>query len=443
MTPTSSLNMIFLVRRTIAILGCVAGLGLSGCFGEGLVDGIFTAHEWQEIQRFSPLPPMPSSPTNRYADDPGAAALGQKLFFEKRYSGLITLDHASSEGRVDEAGKFSCASCHDPGRFFIDTRSRPNSYSVGASQITRRNSPSLVNIAYYEWGGWAGAQDQVWKQGASSLESKDLNGDRLGVAHMLYALYRAEYNAVFDPDLDPALDPAAADAARFPARGKPGDPAWEAMTAEDKHIVNQITANVGKALEAYQRRLISRDAPFDDYVAGNFDAISASAKRGLELFAGKAGCDACHSGPAFTDQKFHNTAVWQKRPFDNGRYDDILRFDSPFTGAGAFSDDVTAGREKLAGVVQTEEMLGQFRTKSLRHVAQTGPYFHDGSVDSLVEVVRHYNRGGALYNYPGVKDERMVPLHLTDAEIYDIAAFLRTLTGQPVPPELTIDTSAP
>jgi cytochrome c peroxidase len=135
--------------------------------------------------------------------------------------------------------------------------------------------------------------------------------------------------------------------------------------------------------------------------------------------------------------------VWQKRPFDNGRYDDILKFDSPFSGAGAFSDDVAAGMAKLAGLVQTEEMRGQFRTKSLRHVAQTGPYFHDGSVDSLIEVVRHYNRGGALYNYPGVKDARIVPLDLTDAEIYDIAAFLRTLTGKPVPAELTLDTSAP
>jgi cytochrome c peroxidase len=435
------------MRGTLAILGCVVGFGLSACAEaeeeDELVDDLFTAHEWQAIQRFSPLPLVPPSPTNRYADDPGAAALGQKLFFEKRYSGLITLDHPSSEGQVDDTGKFSCASCHDPRPFFIDTRSRPTHSSVGASQITRRNSPSLVNIAYYEWGGWAGAQDQVWKQGASSPEAKDLNGDRLGIAHMLYAVYRDEYNAVFEPDLEPALDPAAPDAARFPARGKPGDPAWEAMTAGDQHIVTEILANVGKAFEAYERRLLSHDAPLDDYIAGNLDAITASAKRGLGLFIGKAGCAACHAGPFFSDQEFHNTAVWQKRPFDNGRYDDILKFDSPFSGAGAFSDDVAAGMAKLAGLVQTEEMRGQFRTKSLRHVAQTGPYFHDGSVDSLIEVVRHYNRGGALYNYPGVKDARIVPLDLTDAEIYDIAAFLRTLTGKPVPAELTLDTSAP
>jgi cytochrome c peroxidase len=363
------------------------------------------------------------------------------LFFEKRYSGTITLDDPSSEGRVGDLGKFSCASCHDSSRWFIDTRSVPNKCSVGAAQLTRRNSPSMVNIAYYEWGGWAGAQDQFWKQGANSPETKDLNGDRLRIAHMLYDHYRAEYNEIFDlgPD-DPGLD-ALAEGTRFPASGKTGDPAWETMSPDDQEIINQILANVGKAFEAFERRLVSRDAPFDQYVAGDFTAISESAKRGLRLFIGKAGCDTCHKDQTFTDQKFHNTAVRQTEPYDYGRYNDVLRLDNPFNGAGKFSDNKEIGMAKLAGVVQTEEMRGQFRTKSLRHIAETGPYFHDGSVDTLVEVVRHYNRGGATDSYPGTKDMLMVPLNLTEAEILDIVAFLKTLTGKPVPVELTIDTS--
>lgn len=430
-----------LVRGAVTILGCVVGLSLAACSDEELVDDIFTPPEWQYIQKFSPLPPVPPSPTNLVADDDRAAALGQMLFFEKRYSGMITLDDPSSEGPVGERGKFSCASCHDSTKWFIDTRSRPNKCSVGAAQLTRRNSPSMVNIAYYEWGGWAGAQDQFWKQGANSPETKDLNGDRLRIAHMLYDHYRAEYNDIFDPDLHDSLHQDASDGTRFPASGKPGDPAWEAMSLDDRKVINQILANVGKAFEAYERRLVSRDAPFDQYVAGNFTAISESAKRGIRLFIGKAGCDTCHKDQTFTDQKFHNTAVRQMEPYDNGRYDDVLRLNNPFNGAGEFSDNKEVGMAKLDGVVQSEEMRGQFRTKSLRHIAETGPYFHDGSVNTLEDVVRHYNRGGATDSYPGTKDMLMVPLNLSEAEILDIVAFLKTLTGKPVPMELTLDTS--
>ena len=429
-----------LVRGAAAIV-CVLGLGLSACADDDLVDGLFTEAEWTKISAFSPLPSPPPSPTNRFADHDGAALLGQKLFFEKRYSGAITYDDPSSEGQLDEAGRFGCVSCHDPKRWFIDTRSAPNKCSVGAGQITRRNSPSMVNIAYYEWGGWGGAQDQFWKQGANSPETKDLNGDRLGIAHMLYddPRYRAEYKAVFGEDLDPALT----DTGRFPPNGKPGDPEWDEMAPADKAIVNRIMANVGKAFEAYERRLISDNAPIDRYVAGDFSALHPSAKRGLKLFIGKAGCDACHSHQTFTDQDFHNTAVMQTvLPLDEGRYDDVSRLDNPFNGAGVYSDDRDAGLAKLDGITRTDDMRGQFRTKSLRHVAETGPYFHDGSVDTLVEVVRHYNRGGAMNSYPGVKDALLVPLNLTDAEVFDIVSFLRTLTGQPVPAELTVDTSA-
>jgi cytochrome c peroxidase len=434
--------MMVLVRGAFAIGCVVVGLWLSACTEEELVDGLFYEPEWKKIETFTPLPTPPASPTNRYADDDGAAALGQKLFFEKRYSGQITLDDPSSEGPVGESGLFSCASCHDPTRWFIDTRSVPNKCSVGAAQITKRNSPSMVNIAYYEWGGWAGAQDQFWKQGANSPETKDLNGDRLGIAHMIFDHYRAEYDAVFkDMPLDADLDPQSPNAARFPASGKPGDAAWDLLPNEDKAIVNRILANVGKAFEAYERRLISGNAPFDRYVAGDFSALNLSAKRGLKLFIGKAGCDSCHSDQTFTDQKFHNTAVAQATlPLDEGRYEDLGRvLGNPFNGAGEFSDDKDAGRQKIEGLAQTDDLRGQFRTKSLRHVAETGPYFHDGSVTSLEAVIRHYNQGGATGNYPGAKDSLIVPLNLSETEIADLVAFLRSLTGEPVQPELMVN----
>jgi cytochrome c peroxidase len=438
------------VRDAIALGWLAAGLLISACNGDPLVDELFTDVEWQKIDRFSPLPPPPPSPTNRFADDVRVAELGQRLWFEKRYAGAI-LEGSPAEGGlggIGETQRVSCADCHDPLYWFTDTRSSPNSTSLGTGR-TQRNAPSAVNAVYYEWGNWGGSHDQFWKQAASLPEGKEVfNSDRLRYVHVIHAYYRDDYNALFDPDLDPALDPSMPDASRFPPSGKPKLPGapdgpWEGMTAEDQHIVNTIMANCGKALEAYERRLVSGDAPFDRYVAGDLAALSKSAKRGLKLFIGKAACDSCHRDETFTDQAFHNTGVMQTPPFDNGRFADVVRLPSPWNGAGAYSDDPVAGAEKLADVVQTEAMIGQFRTKSLRHVAETGPYFHNGSASSLADVVRFYNDGGGPEgSYPGVKDERLVPLNLSESESDDLVEFLRSLTGQPVAVELTKGTSA-
>lgn len=439
------------MHAATAIRRLLFGLALQACSGDSLIDGVFTEAEWRKIETFTPLPAPPSSPTNRFADDPRAAELGQRLWFEKHYAGAI-LEGSPAEGglgNIGETQKVSCSECHMPQHWFIDARSIPNSTSLG-TQRTRRNAPSVVNAVFYEWGNWAGSHDQFWKQGANSPESKDnFNGDRLRYAHVIWTYYRSQYNALFDPDLPAALAPSAPDAARFPPSGKPAPPgappgAWEQMAPEDQRSVNTVMANCGKALEAYERLLVSRDAPFDRYVAGDADALSSSAKRGLKLFIGKAACETCHKAQTFTDQGFHNTGVPQAiTPFDDGRFLDVLRLPNTWNGAGEYSDDRVAGAQKLAGIVQTESMRGQFRTKSLRHIAETGPYFHNGSANSLAEVVQFYNAGGgAEGSYPGVKDELLVPLNLTDEEIEDLVEFLGTLTGEPVPANLTMDTSA-
>jgi cytochrome c peroxidase len=431
------------MRRAMVFGSVAAGLWLSACDdGPPLIDGTFTDAEWQKISSFSPLPPPPASPTNRFADDPRAAAFGQRLWFEKRYAGPIkegTPDEGSP-GVLEETGKVACSDCHDPEHWFTDTRSKPNRVSLGTAR-TRHNSPSMVNAAYYRWGGWGGPHDQMWKQAATVFENRDsFNSDRLTYAHVIYTYYRTDYNALFSTPLDPALD-AADTSGRFPPSGKPNDPAWETMSDDDRLVVNTIVANCGKSVEAYERRLVSRDAPFDRYVAGDFGALTKSAKRGLKLFIGKAGCTECHQHETFTDQEFHNTGVAQTMP-DQGRFDDVLRLHNPFDGAGVFSDDPIAGAEKLAGITRLEEMRGQFRTKSLRHVTQTGPYFHNGSVDSLADVVRFYNRGGDDGSFPGEKDARIVPLNLREREIEDLVEFLGALTGEPVPEQLTRNTAA-
>jgi cytochrome c peroxidase len=426
----------------------VVSLALLGCGDSDLIDDRFTVAEWTVIQSFTPLDSPAPNPTNRYADNLDVARFGQKIFFEKRHSGALTV--ASDLGAVGETGRVACASCHDPTAYFTDTRAT-NQTSTGAA-ITRRNAPSLVNVVYYTWGNWAGAHDQFWKQGANSPETRDnLASNRLAFAHLLFEKYRTDYDALFPIPLDAALDPAAGDAARFPPNGKPKamatdpDGPWETMAVADQQIINTIMANWGKAFEAYERRLTSANAPFDRYVAGDFTALSVAAKRGLQIFIGKAACVGCHSGTTFTDNAFYNSGVMQTRdPLDQGRFDDLPRaLMNTFSGAGAFSDDPVAGMAKLEGQVLTDDLKGKFRTKSLRHVSMTAPYFHDGSMATLEDVVRFYNAGGNAVGFPGIKDPRMVPLNLSEQEILDVVSFLESLTGEPVSQELTVDTSNP
>lgn len=426
--------------------------------GDGeLIDG-FTAAEWDTIMTLGPIGAPPPDTTNRFADDAAAAAFGQRVFFDKSYSGPLTVAADGTNGglgAVGETGKVACASCHLPSTWFMDTRSNPNATSLGAGW-TPRNAPSMVDVAFYAWYGWGGKQDSLWMQGSTSHESADNTaGNRLAYVHLLYAKYRADYDAIFPVPLDAALDPGAADADRFPPSGKPkataADPdgPWEMMTAEDRLIVNTIISNTGKALAAYERRLVSGNAPIDRYAGGDHAALDTAAKRGLKLFIGKAGCVECHGGVALTNNRFHCTGVLQAvgdhvPATDTGRYDDLTRIlSSSFNGAGAFSDDPAAGMAKLAGLAQIETDQGRFRTKGLRNVANTAPYMHNGSLATLEDVVEFYDRGGDDAGFTGEKDPLIVPLNLTSAEKADLVEFLKALTGDEIPLALRTDTSAP
>jgi cytochrome c peroxidase len=437
------------MRLEIALLP----LALSGCFTADRVD-VFTEEEFEVIKTFSPVPEPAPDPTNKYADDPRAAAFGQRLFFEKGFAKALTIA-GSGLGAVGDAGKVSCASCHDPKSYWSDTRSRPNKTSLGVSW-TSRNSPSLVNATYYTWGAWGGKDDVLWNQAANGPESgANFAGNRLQFAHLVYQKYRADYDALFPIPLDPALDPAAPDAARFPANGKPkssgaADGPWEMMTAEDRDIINTISANTGKAIAAYERLLVSRNAPIDRYVAGDYNALTPGAKRGLALFIGKAACNDCHSGPTFSDQSFHNPGVPQTASetaakVDSGRYEDLSRtLTNTFNGAGKYSDNKEVGMAKLAGIELTDDLKGLFRTQGLRHLPFTGPYMHNGSLLTIEDVVRFYNWGGGASDFTGTKGHAMVPLHLTQQEENDLVEFLKTaLTGDPPPEELGMDTAIP
>lgn len=413
-----------------------------------LMDGLFTAEEWAVIGELSPLEDPPADPTNRYENDPAAAEFGQVLFFEADYAGPILIGDDGSNGalgEVGETGKYSCASCHE-GPWLIDLRSNPNNAALGTGWIPR-NSASMINVAYYApWIENNGLLDSLWSESIVDVEfDLGFNSSRLRLAHVIYDKHREQYNAVFDPDLDPALDPLAADAARFPADARPGSEEWMAMTAADQDHTSEIMANVGKALHAYLRRLISKNAPFDRYVAGDTEAISASAKRGLKLFVGKAGCIECHNTPHFSDDDFHNNGLAAEGPnivaSELGRFDAIeFLLDNEFNSSGRWSDNPNTGR--LDGLVKEERLQGQWRTKGLRQIAETPPYMHSGQFDTLEEVLDFYNQGGSEAGFHGTKSDVMVPLNLTADEQGDLIAFLETLTGEEVPAELLADPSA-
>ncbi|MEA2753212.1 MAG: cytochrome c peroxidase [Myxococcales bacterium] len=404
------------------------------------------------IHTLSPLPAVPADPTNAVADNALAAALGQMLFFDKSFSGALAVGDDGLNGGLGafgDLGKVSCASCHS-GTVLDDRRSKPGNVSLGTDFGTRR-ALALVNASFYTWTNWGGRFDSQWSLPLAVAENPVImKGTRLAIIHSIYAKYKTEYEAIFGA-LDPRLDPANANAANFPPGGKPKaagalDGPWEGMTGPDRTIANTIYANFGKAIAAYMRKLVSREAPFDKYVAGDKSAISASAENGLKLFLGKGACVGCHSGPHFEDGQFHALGVPQSGPHvpatDLGRFTDVAPLlASPFNTNGAFSANVNTG--KLTGLAQVPAQTGQFRTKGLRGVGVTGPYMHSGQLSSLGDVVAFYNLGGGadLGDGGATKDALIKPLGLTPTENADLVEFMKTLTGEAVPAALSVDTS--
>lgn len=422
--------------------------------GPALVDNTWTTAEWTKIQTLSPLPAVPKDTTNKYADDANAAKLGQMLFYDRSYSGALTVGNDGTNGglgAIGETGKVSCASCHGiTAPTMDDDRSTPPNVSLGTNFGTR-NALSIVNSSFYAWTNWGGRFDSQWSLPLTVAENGNImKSSRLQIAHMIWDKYKTEYEAVFGA-LDPDLDPNAGGAARFPASGKPkaqtSDPdgAWEGMAVNDQKIVNRIYANYGKALQAYMRLVVSRNTDLDKYVAGTYGALSTNEKEGLRVFIGKGKCVTCHSGPNMADDQFYALGVPQTGPHvpatDNGRFQDVPGLlTSIFNVNGDYSDDKTT--TKLTGLAQDPGQKGRFRTKSLRGVSRSGPYMHSGQFATLEEVVDFYDVGGGDVGDAGaVKDPKITPLGLTAAEKQNLVAFMKKLEGEAVAPALLKDTS--
>lgn len=408
--------------RMAALAAALVALA-TGC---GRADEL-TYRERQLLTTFK-LGQLLPSPSNLYADNVFAAKLGQRLYFDPRFSGPLVL--ASDLGPTGAGGRVACASCHDPASGGSDHRSHGNT-SLAAGW-TGRNAPTVLNAAYSRnWLFWDGRRDSVWSQALGPSESPvEHNGSRLQFARIIWDNYRADYEAVFGGMVDVTA---------LPPSGKPGDPEWDSLPEPSKVAVNRIFTNFGKAIEAYERLLVDKDSPFDRYIENNDDAIPPAAVRGARLFAGKASCIECHSGPTFSDGQFHNLGVPQIGPAvperDRGRAAGIAGvIAAEFNRASPYSDRIETEHLSLAASPVDE---GSFKTPTLRSISKTGPYMHTGSFETLRDVINFYRYGGGTSGYVGEKDPAIKPLYLTDAEVDDLVAFLHTLDGAPLPSSLT------
>lgn len=288
---------------------------------------------------------IPFPPDNPYSE--AKAELGRMLFFDPILSG---------------SGTRACATCHSPGLSWGDGLPR----AVGEAQKPLAlRSPTLVNIAWIPVLGWDGKFRNL--EAVTFAPMKNPNNMNRKEEDLLAAL-----TAI------------------------PGYRAAFAMAFPDGAINHR---NIELAIATFERTIVSGTTPFDRWVAGDERAIGEPAKRGFDLFVGKAGCAECHSGWNFTDAGFYDI------------------------GSAAESD---IGRGNL--VPTSPKLQHAFKTPSLRDVARRAPYLHDGSEPTLEAVIDLYDRGGV--ERPS-RSELIKPLGLDAEERADLVAFLRTLTEEP------------
>lgn len=366
-------------------------LPLNACDSDGDVNALHSMRLTADM--------LPASPTNAHADDAGAALLGQRLFFDKRLS-------------VD--GTIACASCHSPDHGFSD----PRPFSVGVrGQTGGRHAMPIATVAFQAFTLWDGRGDSVWIQPLKAIENpKEMDLTRLELARVVATNYSDEYQKVF------GTLPVLKDA---PTRAKPGMAEWDALAQPVRNDVDRVAANVGKAIEAYERKILCSDTRFDRWAAGEV-TLSHREMNGAQAFAAHR-CTHCHSGPTFSDGQFHNVGVPSS---DRGRAVGIgLLLADPFNGAGAFSDDPTAGQAKLALLSQETGTEGAFRTPSLRGAGQRtffGHAAHKETLRGFIDDVYH-GRDERRSATVGSLDPKLQRVNVPDDELDDLVAFLHTL----------------
>jgi cytochrome c peroxidase len=367
------------------------------------------------------LPPLPPDPSNSVGDNPRAAELGQRIFFDTRFS---------ADGSV------ACKTCHKPENLFTD--SLPRAQAIGT---TPRHTPTIAGTAYSPWFFWDGRRDSQWAQALTPMESAvEHGGTRTQYAHLVAEdeTYRTAYESLF------GLMPDLSDRERFPERAGPVDDpelraAWEAMDLADQNIINQIYANIGKSIAAYERLILPGPSRFDTYVEALLDqdearmaeSLNPDEVAGLRLFIGRGNCIQCHNGPLLSNNGFHSIGV----PDPPGQPPDIGRFagaqlviDNEFNCLSPYSDASPDTCLELRFMKQLgTELFAAFKVPSLRNVSETAPYMHAGQFATLEEVLAHYNQAPSGLGPTGHTD--LKPLGFTQVELDQLQAFLRSLFG--------------
>jgi cytochrome c peroxidase len=397
------------------------------------------------------LPSPPLDISNRFADDPRAAQLGQRLFFDPGLSGaLLDGDNDIGDhtlGHRGDTGKVACAGCHIPTSGFLDSRTQGQQISLASGWSMRRTRP-LLDSAQSKLLMWDGRRDAFYNQIFTPLESPvEMNSSRLFVAEQIFARYRADYEAIFGamPPIDQLaqIAPSAAGcqpktAGNAPAvcdgtqHGLPGDHAeYDALSPADQQAVTRVVVNMGKAIEAYLRLLSCGPGRFDKWVHGDAHALTEPEQRGAKLFIGKGRCVLCHKGAYFSDQQFHNVGLRPETVAavftdlgDRGAAVGLpAALSDPLNVRGVFSDGDDGRLPSTTG----SELEGAFRTMPLRCVATRPSFTHTGQFTQLADAVRFFARGGDGAGYVGSKE--LDPTGLTDDEQSDLVAFLQSLNG--------------
>ena len=280
--------------------------------------------------------------------NPARIKLGHLLFFEPR---------------ISRSGVMSCATCHNPSLGWEDG----NKTGIGDKhQVLGRKSPTILNLAWADLLFWDGRAASLEEQALGPIEAQgEMNLPHDKAVNTLKSI--KGYKKYFE--------------AAYPGEGI-------------------STKTIGKAIAAYERTIVSGEAPFDRWLAGNEKAISGDAKKGFEVFNTKGKCASCHSGWAFTDHSFQDIGVNDK---DVGRYKHL----------------------------PLDSMKHAFKTPGLRNINQRQPYLHNGSEPTLEAVVEFYDRGGDS-NRPS-KSTNVTKLGLSAKEKKQLVAFLNTLTSKDKP----------
>jgi len=332
----------------------------------------------------APLGEIPVPPDN--LQTPEKIELGRILFFDPRLGG------DASTG---------CSTCHEPEQGWAWAEDLSRGYP---GTVHWRNSQTIINSGYYARNFWAGSVPSLEKQAPSAAKGGVAGNGENDIMEARLALipdYVKRFREVWGTD--------------WPLIGD----AW-------------------KSIAAFERTLVQRDTPLDKFLGGDEGALSDQQKRGMALYNGKAGCIQCHNGPLASDQDYHNVGVPpNKRWEEDGLAQVTFRFEN--YAKGQTEQNYRTAKSDWGFYFRGKNAWdkGKFRTPSLRYIAYSAPYMHNGVFYTLEEVIDFYNRGGMDEDgrttlFSETRDPRIQPLGLSDDEKEDLLAFLEAFSGEEI-----------